>query len=289
MVRRLHQTNSRELLLHRSRDYGLHQLASHAAVLCAGVNRDRSHTSNGRSLIQAVASDDFAVLFSHHAEEQWVRKHHREHMYGNLRGWKIAREIVFFGECAKGFETDSSAHFRVGWSGTANDKGLFFGDPRLRLRCHDDCLLPRSVIPRTCGSAPPLGEDSGRNVRDVLEAKSTSTTRHHSAESANPYQLEPLRGVILRHLKRLRAATPSLAAFRPCFASAEDGQPVYLLRLSLTTNKARSRNVEGMVKSGAGRGVRIDWFQLYVKISRLATSHLSDSTHAAAKQTVPTA
>ena len=39
----------------------------------------------------------------------------------------------------------------------------------------------------------------------------------------------------------------------------------------------------------AGRGQRIDWFQLYVKTSRLAKSHLSDRTHAAAKQPVPTA
>jgi hypothetical protein len=49
---------------------------------------------------------------------------------------------MLFGERSKGFETDSSAHFCVGWSGAANDNSLIFGDPRLRLCCHDDCLHP---------------------------------------------------------------------------------------------------------------------------------------------------
>jgi hypothetical protein len=30
-------------------------------------------------------------------------------------------------------EADSSAHLGVGWRGAANDKGLVFVDPRLRL------------------------------------------------------------------------------------------------------------------------------------------------------------
>src|SRR5580700_7334959 len=117
IVSGLHQTNSRELPFHRMRDDGLHQLASHAAVLCAGVNRDGSHTGNGRSLIQTVAPDDFSVLFRHDAEERWLRKHGPECMPGK---WEIVREIVPFGQRTKGFETDSAAHSCVGWSGAAN-------------------------------------------------------------------------------------------------------------------------------------------------------------------------
>jgi len=94
-------------------------------------------------------------------------------MYRNLRGWEIAREIVLFGECGKGFETDSSAHFRVGWGGTANDKSLIFGDPRLRRCCHDDCLLPRLRDPAYIRDYSHAGRNSGRNVRTAAKPKST--------------------------------------------------------------------------------------------------------------------
>ncbi len=59
-------------------------------------------------------------------------------MDGNFRRWEIAREIVFIGESSKGFETDSSAYFGVLWMGMSDSEGVIFGDPRLRLCCHDD-------------------------------------------------------------------------------------------------------------------------------------------------------
>src|SRR5438477_10426643 len=61
----------------------------------------------------------------------------------NLYGREVGREIVLTGECFKSFEANSSAHFGVSWSGTANHNGLIFGDARLRRCCHDDCPLPR--------------------------------------------------------------------------------------------------------------------------------------------------
>ena len=50
-------------------------------------------------------------------------------------GWEILRKIVFIGERPEGFETNSSADFRVGWSSTSNDKCLLF-DECLRLCSH---------------------------------------------------------------------------------------------------------------------------------------------------------
>jgi hypothetical protein len=54
-------------------------------------------------------------------------------MYRNLWGCEIGREIVLLGEHAEGLETDSSAHFSVGWRGTANHKTLTFANQCFRL------------------------------------------------------------------------------------------------------------------------------------------------------------
>jgi hypothetical protein len=52
--------------------------------------------------------------------------------------WEIWLELVLVREGCESVEADSSAHLGVGGSGAANDKSLMFGDPRLRLCCHDD-------------------------------------------------------------------------------------------------------------------------------------------------------
>jgi hypothetical protein len=92
--------------------------------LARSASPDKSYISNGRSHIQAVAADDFSVLFHHHAAERWVRNHGREYMRGNLRGWEIVRDIVLVRERCESVKADSSAHLRVGWNGAANDKSL---------------------------------------------------------------------------------------------------------------------------------------------------------------------
>src|SRR5581483_5723716 len=105
---------------------------------------------------QAVASDDFPVLFSHHAEERRVRKHCREHMYRNLRGWEIWLEFVLVREGCERIEADSSAHLGVGGSGAANDKCWVFADRRFRLRSHDDRLLTYLVVENRNTTGKPL-------------------------------------------------------------------------------------------------------------------------------------
>ena len=56
-------------------------------------------------------------------------------MCGNFPQWEISREIVFISERSEGFETNSSADFRVGWSSTSNDKCRIFHEC-LRLCSH---------------------------------------------------------------------------------------------------------------------------------------------------------
>lgn len=78
---------------------------------CVRVNRNWPNTGNWRSF-QAVASDNFSILFRDYAEKSRMRKHHREDSDGNFRRWKIRREIVLGGQLAKCFETNSPRRLR---------------------------------------------------------------------------------------------------------------------------------------------------------------------------------
>jgi hypothetical protein len=133
--------------------------------------------TNRRPLIQAVASDDFSALFSDYTEERWAGKHRGEHTCGNFQRWEISREIVFIGERPEGFETNSSADFRVGWSSTSNDKCLI-SDECLRLCSHKFSPETQDAILRM----HPIGV----NV-PILGIRSKAPCTHpHPLSSARP-------------------------------------------------------------------------------------------------------
>ena len=104
------------------------------------MNRDRAHSGNRCSLVQAVATDDLSVLLSNYIEEGRGREHHREHMDSTLWSGKIGREVVRVGERCESLEAHFPAHFGVVWSSATDHDIWTFPSQRVRLCSHDDYL-----------------------------------------------------------------------------------------------------------------------------------------------------
>jgi hypothetical protein len=62
-----------------------------------------------------------SILFGDQTEKGRMREHHRENVDGNLGLRKIVRKIVLIGDGAEGLKANSSAHFSVSCSRSAND------------------------------------------------------------------------------------------------------------------------------------------------------------------------
>jgi hypothetical protein len=71
----LGQPNSGGPAVVRAIHYRLHELTANPEILCAGINRDWTDTSNHGPLIKDIAANDPAPAFRHDAIQAGARKH----------------------------------------------------------------------------------------------------------------------------------------------------------------------------------------------------------------------
>jgi hypothetical protein len=126
MKRGLYQPDTGDAALTGPIQNRLHELSAGTSILAFRIDRNRTHAGDDRAFVEAVAADDAASGFRHHAVESGVRKHHGEHADRGFRCGKIRREAVALTDRVECVVADLPAYGRVFRPGGADSHGLGF-------------------------------------------------------------------------------------------------------------------------------------------------------------------
>src|SRR4029077_15899666 len=99
----------------------LHQLASDAEILRAGIDGNRTDAGDTGTLVETIAADDAAAAFRDDAIKAGTGKQHRKQAHSGFRSRQITREAVLGAERGEGVVANLSADRTVDRSRGTND------------------------------------------------------------------------------------------------------------------------------------------------------------------------
>jgi hypothetical protein len=166
MVARLHESNPRQVPCPHPLQHVLHQLAADHAILCGGIDGDRSSAGNRRALVHKIAAHDPPVALCNHAIKAGVGEQTRQQPDSDVWRGKISWKVVLFRDGFERFIADRAAEL-----------GLF--RPR-RSQCDGHSSSPSEVLgkfsPKNAASIPSDGYRTRQIWSYIIHCSRSSET-----------------------------------------------------------------------------------------------------------------